>query len=513
MAIRYDVAIIGAGHNGLVAACYLGMAGKKVVVLEASQNIGGASISACPFDGYDVRLSRYAYLLSLFPDTIMCDLGLKVPVRSRSMSSYTPYVAEGRHEGLHIARKWDAETEASFERLTGEKKEALQWRNFYHDLQQMAKKLAPTLLSPLQSRTDLRNLMGMDEVWRMMFEQPIGEALVEKFQSDLVRGVILTDAMIGTHTSAYDLQANRCLLYHVIGNGMGEWKVPVGGMQQLIDELKRVAMANKVKILTDARVTDLSLGKAGVELATADGTSYKAKQLLCNAAQPVLAALRGLPSTPAREGCQTKINILLEKLPRFRSGVDPSIALAGTLHIQESFRQLEDAFQESEEGKLPRVLPFEMYCHSLTDPTILSKSLQERGMHALTIFVLHTPAKIFDRGHAAMGQQVCESTFAALNDYLIDPIESCLARMPNGAPCVEILTPHELEAILGLPRGNIFHSDLSLPFLEQRQKGVWGVETDDPRILLCGSSALRGGGVSGIPGHNAAMAVLQGSRG
>lgn len=512
MASRYDVAILGGGHNGLVAACYLGMAGRKVLVLEAGPVEGGAAVSASPFPGYDVNLSRYAYLVSLFPDRILKELGLRLTTLSRRMSSYTPYVSNGRHMGLHIAREWDQETEDSFSLLTGDRNEARQWRQFYNGLAAMARKLAPTLLEPLPSRAELRSLVGMDDVWRMVFERPIGETLLHQFQSDLVRGVILTDAMIGTHASAYDMQANRCLLYHVMGNGNGEWKVPKGGMGMLVGELRRVALSNGVEIRTSARVIDVHSGKSGVELSTDDGGHFHAERLLCNAAPQVLAKLTGKAATEAREGCQTKINLLLDKLPRFRSGVDPKTALSGTLHLQEGFRQLEDAYEESSRGKLPRELPFEMYCHSLTDPSIMSRDMQYKGIHTLTMFVLHTPAKLFDNRNREMGKMVCERAFAALNEHLVDPIESCIARIPGGDPCIEVKSPLDLDTNLGLPRGNIFHNDLSFPFLEQRKEGVWGVETEDPRILICGSGALRGGGVSGIPGHNAAMAVLQGPR-
>lgn len=512
MATRYEAIVLGAGHNGLVAAAYLGMAGRKVLVLEAGPEVGGASVSASPFEGHQARLSRYAYLLSLFPDRIMKDLGLGITTLSRRMSSYTPYLSNGRHQGLYVARAWDQASEDSFALLTGGRDEARKWRLFYSGLSALSRKLAPTLLEPLPSRGDLRSLTGMDEVWRMVFDRPIGETLLETFRSDLVRGVILTDALIGTHASAFDLQANRCLLYHVMGNGTGEWKVPKGGMGVLADELRRVALAHGVEIRTRARVTDVYSGRSGVEVSSDDGGHFHADRLLSNVAPQVLARLMGRTPPEAREGCQTKINLLLSKLPRFRSGVDAATALTGTLHLQEGFTQLEEAYAESREGRLPRELPFELYCHSLTDPSILGRKEQLDGMHTLTVFALHTPARLFDGRNREMGRTVCDRVFAALNEHLTDPIESCLAQTSGGDPCVEVKTPIDLEANLGLPRGNIFHNDLSFPFQEQRREGVWGVETEDPRVLICGSGAVRGGGVSGIPGHNAAMAVLRGPK-
>jgi len=512
MATRYDAIVLGAGHNGLVASAYLGMAGRKVLVLEAAPEVGGASVSATPFDGYDIRLSRYAYLLSLLPDRIASDLGLRVTSLSRSMSSYSPYQVQGRHLGLQVSRMWDQATEDSFSLLTGDREEACRWRGFYGGLLELSRKLAPTLLEPLPSRAELRAHVGMDDVWRTVFDRPIGETLLEQFRSDLVRGVILTDAMIGTHASAFDLQANRCLLYHVMGNGTGEWKVPKGGMGVLVDELRRVAQSHGVEIRTSSRVIDVYSGRSGVEVNTDDGAHFQGERLLCNAAPQVLARLTGKPAPTAREGCQTKINLLLSKLPRFKSGVDPRTALTGTLHLQEGFQQLEEAYAESLEGRLPRELPFEMYCHTLTDPSIMGRRHQYDGLHTLTVFALHTPARLFDGRNRETGRLVCDRVFAALDEHLVDPIGSCLARTPAGDPCIEVKTPIDLEANLGLPRGNIFHNDLSFPFQEPQRPGAWGVETEDPRILICGAGAVRGGGVSGIPGHNAAMAVLRGPK-
>jgi phytoene dehydrogenase-like protein len=157
-------------------------------------------------------------------------------------------------------------------------------------------------------------------------------------------------------------------------------------------------------------------------------------------------------------------------------------------------------------------LPLELYCHTLTDPTILSDVLFARGFHTLTLFGLHTPAKLFDadpqRAKAVAKQLALES----LNEYLLDPIESVLAPCSDGSPAIEAKSPLDLEAELSMPRGNIFHADLEFPFLdrddEEADQPLWGSETDDNHIHLAGAGARRGGGVSGIAGHNAAMALL-----
>jgi phytoene dehydrogenase-like protein len=154
-----------------------------------------------------------------------------------------------------------------------------------------------------------------------------------------------------------------------------------------------------------------------------------------------------------------------------------------------------------------------MYCHTLTDPTILSPDLSAKGFHTLTLFGLHTPARLFDANPEGAKALAKERAIASLNQYLLDPIESVLARSSDGSMAIEVKSPLDLEQEISLPRGNIFHRDLDFPFLDDEEMGTdqqrWGAETDDPHIFLAGAGARRGGGVSGIAGHNAAMAILE----
>jgi len=230
---KYDVTIIGGGHNGLVAATYLAKAGKSVVILEANPEIGGATQSVQSFEGFDAHLSRYSYLVSLLPDKIVADLGLSFECISREVSSYTPYA----DKGLYVSRLWDEKTAASFNELDPTGAEAKAWQEFYGEVAQFAQKIAPTLLQPLKTRSELKAEINLPKVWDYLVENPIGIEIDNRFNNDLVKGVVLTDALIGTFASAYDLQANICFLYHLMGNGTGEWKVPVGGMGALVKEL------------------------------------------------------------------------------------------------------------------------------------------------------------------------------------------------------------------------------------------------------------------------------------
>ena len=494
---KFDVAIVGGGHNGLVAATYLAKAGKSVVILEANPEIGGATQSVRTFPEFDAMISRYSYLVALLPDVIVSELGLNFDCISREVSSYTPYA----NKGLYVSRIWDRKTEESFLELDPTGAEGKAWQQFYGEISEFAHRIAPYMLKPLMSRSELKTAIAMPEVWDYLIEKPIGEEIDKRFKNDVVKGVVLTDALIGTFTSAYDLQANICFLYHLIGNGTGEWKVPRGGMGALVSELVRVATSAGVEIRTNSKVQSVESNTSLVTSTLSSGEVITSRYLLSNAAPQVLANLLGKQKPASRDGSQMKINILLKQLPRLKSGIDPKLAFAGTFHVNETFTQCEQVFSESKAGKMPVKMPIEMYCHTLSDPSILSKELLDAGYQTLTLFGLHTPASLFDKDHDAAREKALQSALASLNDYLEEPIEGVIAAM-------EVKTPLDLEEAIALPRGNIFHKDLSFPFREDGTAQSWGVETDDPRIFICGAGAIRGGGVSGIPGHNAAMAVL-----
>jgi phytoene dehydrogenase-like protein len=221
--------------------------------------------------------------------------------------------------------------------------------------------------------------------------------------------------------------------------------------------------------------------------------------------------LLGEEPADSPEGAQLKVNMVLKRLPRLReTGLDPREAFGGTFHVNEGYAQLATAFAEADSGRIPSLPPCEIYCHSLTDPSILGPAERAAGAQTLTLFGLHMPARLFVGRNNQARAEALKATLASLDSVLAEPIEDCLWTTADGEPCVEAKTPVDLEEELGLPAGHIFHRDLSWPYAsDPEQAGKWGVETAHERILLCGAGALRGGGVSGIPGHNAAMSVLR----
>jgi phytoene dehydrogenase-like protein len=502
---------VGGGHNGLVAAAYLARAGRRVQVLEKLDHVGGAAVSAHAFDGIDARLSRYSYLVSLLPQRIISDLAARVRLKRRRYSSYTPDPATGGRTGLLVGPSSTfgavgaADDEAGFD-------------EFYRRCRSVSSRLWPTLLEPLRTRSEARTLVGDDAAWRPVVDEPIGEAISSAVSNDLVRGVMATDALIGTYARLDEasLMQNVCFLYHLLGGGTGDWDVPIGGMGAVSGALAAAASAAGAEILCNADV--YAIDPDGEVRYRHDGHEYRvhAGFVLANVTPTVLAALVGDPAPDVAPGAQVKVNLMLQRLPKLRDQtVTPEQAFGGTFHINETYSQLAAAYTRADHGVLPDPLPCEIYCHSLTDPSILSDELRTAGAQTLTVFGLHTPhqliaAKEPDRMRDALTSAVLTS----LNSVLAEPIQDVLMEDSSGRSCVETKTTVDLEHALGMTAGNIFHGALAWPFAEDDEPldtpaRRWGVATAHGRIMLCGSGSRRGGAVSGIGGHNAAMAVLQ----
>ena len=502
--------IVGGGHNGLVAATYLALAGKRVTVLERLDHVGGAAVSEQAFEGVDARLSRYSYLVSLLPASIIRDLRLDITLARRRYSSYTPQ--PGTDRGLLIDNESPEAPEG--------------WHDFYAGTGRLARALFPTVTEPLLTRAEARRAVADDALWASVIERPIGATIAETFTDDLVRGVVLTDALIGTFAPNIDetLAGNRCFLYHVIGGGTGDWDVPVGGMGAVTGELARAARLAGAELVTGAEVTGITPDGEVTYRWRDEELVLAADWVLANVAPERLASLversRDLPRESRlrsiTEGAQVKVNLLVKRLPRLRdTTVDPAAAFGGTFHINETWSQLSSAYDAASAGGIPDPLPCEIYCHSLTDPSILSPELRASGAQTLTVFGLHTPARLVDEANNdSMRASLQAAAIASLDSVLAEPIESLLLTDAAGRPTIETKTTFDLEHALGLPGGNIFHGPLSWPFAEDDAPLAtaaqrWGVATEHPRILLCGAGAQRGGGVSGLGGHNAAMAVLE----
>jgi phytoene dehydrogenase-like protein len=532
MRSRYDVVILGAGHNGLVAASYLGRAGLSVLLLEKNDYIGGATTSQKVFPDYDAHLSRYSYLVSLFPEKIIRDLGLNLELRRRATASFTPYIQDGHDNGLLLSNVSEELSRRSMFDLTGNYTEHEQMKKFYNLSRVFAEQVWDTMLEPLVAKEEFQRRFDVDDVsreaWRSLAEEPIGRAIERYLKNDLVRGLVFTDAKIGVLTHPHDpsLVQNRCFLYHVIGNKTGEWKVPVGGMGSVARELELAARKAGAEMITNVtlRALDVRAERKTIEFEVRQKASsilappaqerqtVEARYLLINFGRNVLAKFIGKFYQPEStdEGSVFKINMLLRRLPKLKATrYAAAEGFSGTFHSDEGYKQMNVSYDQASEGRLPDKWPCEVYCHTLTDDSILGPELREKGYHTMTLFGLDAPWGLFARDNNAMRKLAEKKFIKGINQWLEEPLEDCLAVARDGSLCIESKSPVDIEDALGMYHGNIFQDAPTFPFAEtKRQAGTWGVETEYENVFLCGSSALRGGAVSGIPGHNAARAVL-----
>lgn len=286
---RHDVVVVGGGHNALVAAAYLARAGYRVVVLERQDHLGGAAVSERPWEGVDARLSRYSYLVSLLPGSVIDDLDLRIDLRRRRYSSYTPDPADPRR-GILVDNGDALATAMSFARTTGDAREAERFAEFSDRLLPMAATLFPTVTEPLRRASAVRDTVADARLWDALTARPLGELLRESLSTDLARGIALTDGLIGTFSSSDDpsLRQNRCFLYHVIGGGTGDWDVPAGGMGTVSAALEHAARAAGADLRTDAEVASVS---PDGEVVLADGETFHGRLVLSGVGPSVLRGL------------------------------------------------------------------------------------------------------------------------------------------------------------------------------------------------------------------------------
>jgi phytoene dehydrogenase-like protein len=285
-------------------------------------------------------------------------------------------------------------------------------------------------------------------------------------------------------------------------------------MGTITGALERAARGAGAHLVTGAEVTAIDPDGRVTYLHAGEERTARGSRVLAGVAPWTLEQLcPGACPGPKPLGAQVKVNLLLRRLPALCDpAVSPAAAFGGTLHVNEGYAQLDAAHAAARTGALPEPLPCEAYCHSLTDPTILSPELAAAGAHTMTVFGLQVPGTASGAADAVRAR-LEQAVLASLRSVLAEPVEDLVLTDGAGRPCIETRTTHDLERTLGMPGGHIFHGDLAWPFLDDgapRDTAArrWGVATGHPRVLLCGAGAVRGGGVSGLGGHNAAMAAL-----
>ena len=522
---RYDAIIIGAGHNGLVAAAYLARAGRSVLVLERRHVVGGASVTEEIVPGF--KFSRLAYVNSLFRPEIIRDLGLPkygFELLPRNPSSFTPF-PDGRFLLLGPDREATQREIAKFS-----VKDAEAYPRYESMLERLAGVLEPMLdrppFDPQRSklrewfatmRTAVRaKRLGVD-MYRLvaMLSGPASTFLDEWFESEELKVTLATDAIIGAMASPSTPGTAYVLFHHVMGetNGArGVWAYVKGGMGALSGAIAASARESGAEIRTEAGVERVLIenGRA-VGVVTEGGEEIRAGVVLSNA-DPQITFLRLAKDGAYPDGFLAqirsldfssgvfKLNLALDALPNFTAcpGSSPGPQHRGTIHISPTLEWIDEAYRDALGGRTSRRPVLEC-----TIPSVLDDSIAPEGKHVMSLFVQYVPYRLAEGDWDEEKHRFADRCIDLLEEYAPGFRSSVIAKDP--------LSPLDLEREYSLTGGNIFHGAMTpnqLFFL--RPVGGWsGYRTPVPGLYLCGAGAHPGGGVLGACGRNAARVVLK----
>jgi phytoene dehydrogenase-like protein len=524
MAGSFDAIIIGAGHNGLVTACYLARAGWKVLVLERRHVVGGACVTEEVFPGF--KVSTAAYVNSLFRKEIIRDLRLAehgFAVLERNPSSFSPF-ADGRYLLLGPDAALNRREIAKFST-----RDAENYPKYEAMLERVADVLEPTLLmrppDVLRPRLrDLWNIFKLSRAFRRMgpglsealevLTGPARTILDRWFESEQLKATLATDAIIGAMAAPSMPGTAYVLFHHVMGetNGKrGVWAYVKGGMGGLTQALASVARSHGAEVLTNAEVGRI-LVKDGtaIGVALADGREFRARVVASNADAHItfnrLLDNRLLPPAFADavnrisyDSASLKINVALSELPDFTAcpGTQPGPQHRGTVHLCPDLDTIERAYDDAKYGR-PSARPvLECTLPSAVDPTVAPP-----GQHLMSMFVQYAPYRLREGNWDELRDSFADRCFDVLNEYAPNFKRSVIAR--------QVLTPLDLERTFALTGGNIFQGAMTLNqlFSFRPVPGFADYRTPIRGLYLCGAAAHPGGGVIGAAGLNAARAIL-----
>ena len=524
MARQFDAIIIGAGHNGLVTACYLARAGWKVLVLERRYVVGGACVTEEVFPGY--KVSTAAYVNSLFRKEIIRDLRLAehgFVVLERNPSSFTPF-PDGRHLFLSPDRQANLREIGRFS-----PRDAENYPKYEAMLERVADVIEPTLVMrpPNLLRPGLRDLwslfrlgrafrkMGTDAGQAVEILTGSARAVLDRwFESDPLKATLATDAIIGAMAAPSMPGTAYVLFHHVMGetNGKrGVWAYVKGGMGGLTQALAAVARGHGAEIRTDAEVSRILVRDGAVTgVALAGGDEFRARVVASNADANVtfnrLLDNRLLPPAFAEavnrisyDSASLKINVALSELPDFTAlpGTGPGPQHRGTIHVCPDLDYIERAYDDAKYGR-----PSERPVLECTLPSVVDPSAAPPGRHLMSMFVQYAPYKLHGGTWDELREGFADRCFDLLTEYAPNFQRSVVAR--------QVLTPVDLERTFNLTGGNIFQGAMTLNQLFSLRPvlGFAGYRTPVRGLFLCGAAAHPGGGVIGAAGWNAAREIL-----
>ena len=519
-----DAIIVGAGHNGLTCAAYLGMAGLRVCVFERRGLVGGACVTEEFHPGF--RNSTAAYTVGLLRPKIIRDLKLYeygLHLVERRVQNFLP-LPDGRH--LLTGEGRTAREIAKFS-----VKDAARYPAYQTQIRRVVEVLrglslvAPPNLVTGDLRAAGRELPRFATIgktlWRArslraafhLLRKSAGDMLDTWFESDPIKAVLGFDAVVGNLASPYSAGSAYMLLHHVLGELNGKssvWGYAIGGMGSITQAMARVAAENGARVDVDSEVREVIVeSDRTVGVVLQDGTSVRARAVIANVNpqylfQNLLPREAVPPAVAARmkawkAGSGTfRMNLALSKLPDFTALPGPGDHHTAGIILAPSLSYMEQAYRDCIEYGWSRSPIVE-----LVIPSTLDDSLAPPGAHVATLFCQHVSPQFADGSTWDQHRE-------GVADLMIDTVEAYAPGFKASVIARQSLSPLDLERVFGLPNGDIFHGAMTPDqlFSARPMHGFAAYRMPVAGLYLCGSGAHPGGGVTGAPGHNAAQAVI-----
>jgi phytoene dehydrogenase-like protein len=519
-----DAIVIGAGHNGLTCAAYLGMAGLRVRVLERRGVVGGACVTEEFHPGF--RNSVAAYTVGLLQPRVIRDLKLHehgLRIVHRRAQNFLP-LPDGRH-----LLTGEGRTEREIAKFSA--RDAARYPAYQAEIGRVAGVLRSLVLQAPPNLalgrfgytlSELGRLAGIGKrLWQAgalraavrLLRKSAGDMLDAWFESDPVKAVLGFDAVVGNLASPYSPGSAYVLLHHVFGeaNGRpGAWGHAVGGMGAITRAMASAAGAHGVRIDLRSSVREVIVERdRAVGVVLEDGTPLRARAIVANVdPQRLFQTLVPHEAVPRAMAARMKtwkagsgtfrMNVALSKLPQFSTLPAPGDHHASGIILAPSLSYMDKAYRDCAGHGWSRSPIIEMLI-----PSTLDDSLAPPGAHVASLFCQHVAPRFAD---GSSWEQHRET----VADLMIDTVEAYAPGFKASVIARQSLSPFDLERIFGLPNGDIFHGALTLDqlFSVRPMLGYADYRMPVPGLYLCGSGAHPGGGVTGAPGHNAAQAVM-----